>query len=181
VTWNPVRVTKLLDEDGKPRLSNEMTQIQLCPWFVDWVKDRKIKLHKDAVKSIVGKAIIRATESSSNYLGFAQIGIHRYSGNEEYANTSVDAFSLLDKVLLHEMTHARATFSGRDKNKDYQEGLIDAPAMKGWLSLRLFDWSAYGWKLTRALAMYGDPLGGVNAPDNNSDTIAMFGSSEYSN
>jgi hypothetical protein len=79
------------------------------------------------------------------------------------------------------MTHGRAVYSQKDAKKNHQVGLIDAPAMKGWLSLPLFNWSAYGWKLARALAMYGDPLGGINAPDNNSDTIAMFGSSEYFN
>lgn len=86
ITWNPIRDTKQKKENGDPILVNEMTQIQLCPWFVDWVKDRKIKLHKDAVTAIVGKAIIKATQSTSIRLGFAQIGIHNDSKNKLYAN-----------------------------------------------------------------------------------------------
>lgn len=48
------------------------TQIQLCLWFVDWIKDRRFKLHNDAARSNIGRAVIKLAEST-NY-GFRQIG-----------------------------------------------------------------------------------------------------------
>lgn len=48
------------------------TQIQLCSWFVDWIKDRKFKLHNDAARSNIGRAVIKIAESKN--FGFRQIG-----------------------------------------------------------------------------------------------------------
>ncbi|KAH7079688.1 hypothetical protein FB567DRAFT_552087 [Paraphoma chrysanthemicola] len=165
MTINPTRPTGVKNPAGDPLVVNDMTQITLCPWFVDWVKERKFKLSSDGLKQMVAKKVIQTSQKPNSRLGFAQI----------------DAFSLLDKVLLHEMTHGRAIFrasvTDRKTGKvEHQDGLIDASAMSGWLSLGLFEWSAYGWKLARALAMRGDPLGYKEAPDNNSDTIALFAS-----
>ncbi|CAO2647427.1 Nn.00g083490.m01.CDS01 [Neocucurbitaria sp. VM-36] len=159
VTINPERKTGLYNDNGEPLVTEESTQIQLCPWFVDWIKDRKFKLHNDVARSNIGRAVIKLAES--NKFGFAQI----------------DAFSLLDKVLLHEMTHGRTAYTLLDDEQNLiQEGLIDVPALKGFFSLPGISWASYGWKLATLLTRTGDPLGGENAPDNNSDTVALFGS-----
>ncbi|KAJ4377483.1 hypothetical protein N0V83_000308 [Neocucurbitaria cava] len=158
VTVNPVRQSDTI-KNGEVMVVNQPTQIQLCPWFVDWVKDHKLKLHNDAARSNIGRVVIKLAESSK--FGFAQI----------------DAFSLLDKVLLHEMTHGRAAYGRQDDQRVVtQEGLVDVPAQTGFFSLPLIRWASYGWKLAKDLARVGDPLGGENAPDNNSDTLALFGS-----
>ena len=85
----------------------------------------------------------------------------------------VDAFSLLDKVLLHEMTHGRAAYTG-DEFMSSQEGLIDVSNPNFFL--RWINWAAYGWNGAMQLARKGDNLGGKTAPDNNADTIALFAS-----
>jgi hypothetical protein len=93
-----------------------------------------------------------------------------------------DAFSLLDKVLLHEMTHGRAVFERRgDEGKVVQHGLKDVPALKGFFSLPGIRWVSYGWKLCTALAHFGEPLGEERAADNNADTVALLGSSMFFN
>jgi hypothetical protein len=97
----------------------------------------------------------------------------RYNLGYKLIATFLDAFSLLDKVLLHEMTHARGAFEGSYKGEPI-EGLKDVPSPNGLLSL--FQWGAYGWKGAIQIARKGDDLGGKNAADNNADTIALFGS-----
>jgi hypothetical protein len=94
-----------------------------------------------------------------------------------------DAFSLLDKVLLHEMTHGRSAYNIKDVKKVYiQTGLIDVPVLKGIITWpiisKYLDWPSYGWKLARQLTTTGEPTGDVSkyTPDNNSDTLALFGS-----
>ena len=60
--------------NGMPFTITQPTQIQLCPWFVDWIKDKKYKLHNDARRSNIGRAIIKLSESTR--WGFAQIGMY---------------------------------------------------------------------------------------------------------
>lgn len=94
--------------------------------------------------------------------------------------TAEDAFALLDKVLLHEMTHGRSVYMTPDQDEEVdQEGLIDATTSGGWLGLGILKASAYGWHNCLSLAKRGDRLGGINAADNNADTLALFGSSTY--
>ncbi|KAH7071450.1 hypothetical protein BKA63DRAFT_73050 [Paraphoma chrysanthemicola] len=136
------------------------TMIQLCPWFVSWIKERKYKLGKDAMNTLIGKSLITISESKAPF-GFAQI----------------DSFSLLDKVLLHEMTHGRSAYMMFDEDEDmWREGLIDAIDRTGWFGLGILGAPSYGWKHCVSLARRGEPLGGENAPDNNADTLALFGS-----
>jgi hypothetical protein len=90
-----------------------------------------------------------------------------------------DAFSLLDKVLLHEMTHARSAYVDIDEDDQViQEGLDDVPNPAGFNRLLPSIWKipAYGWNAAMTLARQGQDLGGLKAPDNNADTIALFGS-----
>lgn len=77
------------------------------------------------------------------------------------------------------MTHGRSVYSPKDEDDEYiQTGLVDVPVQKGLNSLPGFRWASYGWKRATMLAKDGDATGtlGENAPDNNSDTIALFGS-----
>jgi hypothetical protein len=75
------------------------------------------------------------------------------------------------------MTHGRAIWNTRDGTTDpSQRGLKDVPAVGGFFGL---DWPAYGWKMAKALAEGGDALRGDRAPDNNADTIALFGSGTF--
>jgi hypothetical protein len=48
------------------------TQIQLCPWFVQWTKEHKYKLQKDAMMTTIGKTLIKL--SGKTPFSFAQIG-----------------------------------------------------------------------------------------------------------
>lgn len=92
----------------------------------------------------------------------------------------LDAFSLLDKVLLHEMTHARAAYKYTNPaNQAVQMGLDDVENPEGlnrFLPSFISKIPAYGWKAAMSLARKGQDLGGLKAPDNNADTIALFGS-----
>jgi hypothetical protein len=73
VTWNAQRRVRS-NEEGIPLYVDDITQLQLCPWFVEWIRDRKYKLGKDLKRTIIGKTVIKLTESTSNKYGFAQIG-----------------------------------------------------------------------------------------------------------
>ncbi|KAF1836061.1 hypothetical protein BDW02DRAFT_596728 [Decorospora gaudefroyi] len=158
VTMNP--------EDAHPAFKNNVqlesrrpTQIQLCPWFVDWVKSKKFKLVGDVQKRTkIGRFVIKLAEWKG--FGLAQI----------------DAYSLLDKVLLHEMTHGRGAYELRKNNnkKLEQQGLLDVPSANSFF--KSIEWAAYGWKGAMKIAKTGDDLGGNHAPDNNADTIALLGS-----
>ncbi|KAI4943119.1 hypothetical protein J4E86_010066 [Alternaria arbusti] len=87
--------------------------------------------------------------------------------------TILDAYSLLDKVLLHEMTHARGAFQEWTK-KGVVEGIKDVLTPN--VILRPFNWAAYGWEGVGKLARKGGELNTPGGPDNNADTIALFGS-----
>lgn len=70
ITLNPWRdVATVGDDDDN---GQSVTQIQLCPWFVNWIKQRKIKLFKDGIRAMIGKAVIKLSEKTP--FGFAQIG-----------------------------------------------------------------------------------------------------------
>ncbi|KAJ4287197.1 hypothetical protein N0V90_012595 [Kalmusia sp. IMI 367209] len=58
---------------------NTPTQIQICPWFVDWDQEQRVQDRRP------------------------------------------DAFALLDKVLLHEMTHGREAWNQAKRNPDGSE------------------------------------------------------------
>jgi hypothetical protein len=86
---------------------------------------------------------------------------------------------LLDKVLLHEMTHGRAAFRRFDDDEgELVEGLKDVLVPGGFLGLDLVKTAAYGWSKAKRLAAKGGRLGEPTGADNNADTLALFGSSE---
>ncbi|KAH7413560.1 hypothetical protein DE146DRAFT_203 [Phaeosphaeria sp. MPI-PUGE-AT-0046c] len=149
VTSNPMdkNIDGMVEENRKP------TQLQLCPWFIDWIKNKEYKFHRDVRRTNIGQHVIKAAESSK--YGFRQI----------------DVFSLLDKVLLHEMTHGRSIFTTK-WDKKVKEGLMDVtdPSFLG------FGLPAYGWKRAVSLAKKGEDLGKRRAADNNAETIALFAS-----
>jgi hypothetical protein len=91
-----------------------------------------------------------------------------------------DAFNLLDKVLLHEMTHGRGAHSEIDDENFLNEGLDDVKTPGGIFGFGLLEPAAYGWSKARKLAEKGQPLGQRKAADNNADTLALFGSSTFS-
>jgi hypothetical protein len=69
-TWNPWRADR--DDEG-PYEDPEPTQIQICPWFLAWLKDRKFKLLKDAMATTIGKTVLQISEKTP--FAFAQIGV----------------------------------------------------------------------------------------------------------
>jgi hypothetical protein len=82
ITWNP-------------RLDNGdylSTQTQLCPWFVEWIKERKYKLQKDAMMTTNGKTLIKL--SGKLPFSFSQIGTHEYNRNEQSLTSSLRYFQL---------------------------------------------------------------------------------------
>ncbi|KAI4671726.1 uncharacterized protein J4E78_000222 [Alternaria triticimaculans] len=135
-------------------------QIQLCSWFVDWIKQKEYKTADDVQKRTkIGRKMIN--RAASNRMTFG-LGLNQ-----------IDAYSLLDKVLLHEMTHARGAFQEWTK-KGVVEGIKDVLTPN--IFLRQFDWAAYGWEGVGKLARKGGELNTPGGPDNNADTIALFGS-----
>jgi hypothetical protein len=75
------------------------------------------------------------------------------------------------------MTHTRSAWTFEDDEGGIQEGLVDVRVGTG-LEGRGGS-IAYGWKRAMQLANQGGELGGELGPDNNSDTLALFGSGEY--
>jgi hypothetical protein len=84
ITYNAERDTGVTRND-EPILPDQPTQLQICPWFVDWVKERKIKLHKEAMKTTIGKTVINLSEKTP--FGFAQIGRRELASNFSNADT----------------------------------------------------------------------------------------------
>lgn len=74
---------------------------------------------------------------------------------------------------MHEMTHARGAFQEWTK-KGVVEGIKDVLTPN--VILRPFNWAAYGWEGVGKLARKGGELNTPGGPDNNADTIALFGS-----
>lgn len=68
VTWNP----KAADDVYENPVAEEPTQIQLCPWFIDWLKNHEFKLARDVFKTNIGRLVINS--AGSNRFGFRQIG-----------------------------------------------------------------------------------------------------------
>jgi hypothetical protein len=80
------------------------------------------------------------------------------------------------------MTHARSAYERLNTDGDVvQEGLLDVPNPAGFNRLLPNIWKipAYGWNAAMTLARKGEDLGGSKAPDNNADTLALFGSGEW--
>ncbi|KAF1918941.1 hypothetical protein BDU57DRAFT_592946 [Ampelomyces quisqualis] len=154
VTTNPTSATGFV----------QPTQIQLCPWFVQWVKDHKYKMVKDAMMTSIGKTLIKL------------------AGRAPFSFAQIDAFNLLDKVLLHEMMHGRAAWKTYDDHRDLIEvGLNDVELKSGYFGLHMVKAVAYGWSKATKLASESKVMGSPESPDANADSLALFGSSKYSN
>jgi hypothetical protein len=174
VTANPdLGEGEVVERNGVEMDTRRPTQIQLCLWFVDWIKQKQFKLADDVQKRTkLGRVVIKLAEKN---FGLKQIGKSSYSRSKAQLTVQlIDAFSLLDKVLLHEMTHGRGAWEERAGSNVVQEGLIDVSSTSRVLSW--LGWGAYGWKGAMQIARQGDELGGDDAPDNNADTIALLGS-----
>ncbi|ORY11551.1 hypothetical protein BCR34DRAFT_601330 [Clohesyomyces aquaticus] len=159
--WYALAVTNNVqweNEDGTRRDLN--TQIQICTWFLDYIKSPAFTTHDELLRSTIGRTVIKGAEKNWGFRG-------------------IDAFSLPDKVLLHEMTHGRAAWD-RYYGEERVKGLADVrvPKVAGFPVLPL---PAYGWQFARQLASFGKDVVGLHgwefdAADHNADSLALFAS-----
>jgi hypothetical protein len=71
VTANP-DVADPVERNGVKLDLRRPTQIQLCPWFVDWIKQKKLKLAGDVQKRTnIGRIVIKLAQKN---FGLKQIG-----------------------------------------------------------------------------------------------------------
>jgi hypothetical protein len=78
------------------------------------------------------------------------------------------------------MTHGRSAYATYNREREFdQEGLADVYAPSGYFGLNLIKAVAYGWSKTTELARKGNREKESESPDNNADTLALFGSSKY--
>ena len=81
-THNGVAGDPELDEASKQDIVHDKndrhTQIQLCPWFVDWIKSKEYKTGNDAMRSNIGRAAIKFIEKNNWGFGLRQIGTSTY-------------------------------------------------------------------------------------------------------
>lgn len=92
-------------------------EIQLCPWFAGWANLRGFKTFKDAsVSAWLARFAIPAS---------FELGVF----------TEVDVYSLLDKVLLHEMTHLFVTHHSTDVRAQSQRPFCIPLFLSGFLAL----------------------------------------------
>ncbi|KAF1954803.1 hypothetical protein CC80DRAFT_416825 [Byssothecium circinans] len=109
VTWNAFKNVQSYNPQtgvSETRPQEFPTQIQLCAWFIDWIKSKEYKLGDQVARTRIGRKVVKKAE-----------------GNKFLRQ--IDAFSLLDKVLLHEMTHGKAAWFGY-AGKYYYKGTDDA-------------------------------------------------------
>ncbi|KAH7048439.1 hypothetical protein B0J12DRAFT_741170 [Macrophomina phaseolina] len=149
-TWNPTRTTwEIHDAAGEVvGYGSRMhaAQINICPWFLEWARGARYKTWKDVrVKTRLAKWVIPLVEKG-------------------WWLTPFDATNLLDKVMLHELTHTIAGGETEDVSDGFE---LDLPFR-----------AAYGWKDAKRLAKMkqGPPRKETERADNNADTLALFGS-----
>ncbi|KAF2280450.1 uncharacterized protein EI97DRAFT_455340 [Westerdykella ornata] len=123
-------------------------QIQLCDWFVEFLKQHEMIIGEDIrLKTKIGRKVIRKASQG------------------KWLFNQIDVYNVLDKVLLHELTH---TWMGGelDDVKVKKFGIIPRPA--------------YGWARCKELAKTGSLVDNYfeDAPDNNAETVALFASGE---
>ncbi|PKY00046.1 hypothetical protein P168DRAFT_285561 [Aspergillus campestris IBT 28561] len=119
---------------------NTPSQLQLCPWFIEWMQGINIKnVHKVDKKSVFWKILSKGLVKMKAVL------------------TPMDVASLLDKVILHELTHTRNAGESDD---------VDGPSFKT---------VKYTWKRCRELAREG-PDDVQRESQVNADSIALAGS-----
>ncbi|GME51410.1 hypothetical protein GTA08_BOTSDO07478 [Neofusicoccum parvum] len=116
------------------------SQIQICPWFITWAKGNRYQTWEDVQKKA------KFFEKALPYLS-------------KWPFTPIDAESLLDKVILHEMTHTRAGWMSRD-----------VPGGMNLLTAR----TRYGWKQCVELGKKGLPATDAKGAEKNADSIALL-------
>ncbi|EKG11797.1 hypothetical protein MPH_11293 [Macrophomina phaseolina MS6] len=122
----------------------KFSQVQICPWFLGWAKGKEFNSWEDVQTKakVFNWAVPKLTSG--------------------WPLTAIDAASLFDKVLLHELTHTRSGGSTTDV---------------GGGSNPLFGGARYGWRECKSLAQKGaDPNDRDQAPQRNADSIALLGS-----
>jgi len=73
VTDNPYKKKKIV-VNYKLMPWKFATQIQLCPWFLDWLMEKEYKMHRDVMRTNVGKYFIDGATKEKGRFGFRQIG-----------------------------------------------------------------------------------------------------------
>ncbi|SMY20775.1 unnamed protein product [Zymoseptoria tritici ST99CH_1A5] len=121
-------------------------QITLCPWFIEWATNAPYSTFSTAVKAKLARALIPL--SAQNPFN--------------YPLAPVDAYGLLEKVILHELTH---TLAG-GKSDDVSLSMI-----QGGLP---FAGVAYGWRA--ATNLVEQQATGDRSPTKNADSLALFAS-----
>ncbi|KAF7197358.1 hypothetical protein HII31_01168 [Pseudocercospora fuligena] len=141
VTWNPDE--KVVPQEGRFVSTATPSQVTLCPWFINWAVNEDYQVWNDMSLKVVAAtaAIPLLTRNPFNY-----------------PLTPVDAFGLLERVILHELTHT--TLGGKSEDVEMQQG--------GLWPLKI----AYGWRATRNLVEQG--VQGEDLPSKNADSIALF-------
>jgi hypothetical protein len=119
---------------------NKPSQVQICPWFINWMKSVDTKDFEDAkMKAKIYQGVSSTLSKMHTLL------------------TPIDVVSLLDKVILHELSHTRVAGESLD---------VDGPSI---LTVK------YGWNRCRKLAQEGS--GNFNRQSQvNADSIALLGS-----
>ena len=74
MTYNAERDIGETDENGDPFSNDLLTQIQLCPWYVEWLQERKYTKRKDVVKVWLGKFLVKVSGTRFLPFTFSQIG-----------------------------------------------------------------------------------------------------------
>ncbi|KAH7370019.1 hypothetical protein BKA65DRAFT_589457 [Rhexocercosporidium sp. MPI-PUGE-AT-0058] len=128
----------------RPLLEQPYMQIQICPFFLAYAVTTPNKWTVFLTADYWKKIGVTLVENLAVLIKY----------------TPIDAYSLFDKVLLHELTHANRKFSTLDV--------------------------AYGWKKCRDLSTvqtmaYGEPKSGFLSgdpagPELNADSWALYGS-----
>jgi hypothetical protein len=116
------------------------SHVQICPWFINWMKWVDTKSFKDAqTKAMFYQGLSKGLSKIHTLL------------------TPIDVDSLLDKVILHELSHTSVAGKSLD---------VDGPSI---LTVK------YGWNRCRKLAQEGS--GNFNRQSQvNADSIALLGS-----
>jgi hypothetical protein len=78
VSWNPHSAESYY---GVPA-QDHPTQIQICPWFIDWLKNREFKLARDVFRTNIGRLVIKG--AVSDRFGLRQIGMFDESVPEQF-------------------------------------------------------------------------------------------------
>lgn len=110
-----------------------------------------------------------------------------FSNRFAWPDAPIDAFTLLDLTMLHELTHTRAGGEKDDVSSlivshvhhlNFRQVVVPSASSRG----KEKDKDGYGWKTCRKLAETGighhNESGSPRGPMDNADSIALFASGE---